>query len=511
MSGLQIVEKYNIFEKSIIGPKTGNPFVDVNFSVRFINGHVTKEIEGFYDGDGVYIVRFMPEFEGTWEYKTISNVKELNKISGEFKCISASQGNHGPVRVKNIYHFAYDDGEHYFPFGTTCYAWIHQNEGLKKETLQSLANSCFNKVRMCVFPKYYSNNRVEPEFYPFEGEIGDWDFERFNPKFFRNLENEIKKLMDMGIEADLILFHPYDKGHWGFDQMSRETDIRYLHYVIARLAAYKNIWWSMANEYDYMKLKSKENWDEYIELVSKLDQYNHLLSIHQADILYDYWKSNITHASVQIGYVPDKMPLGTGFFRMLRDAYRKPVIYDEIGYEGNLPQRWGKLTAEQLVDKFWKAVTSGTYATHGETFQDPNEIIWWAKGGKLKGESAARIEFLKSIVEESGLYGLEPLDSWWILNSVGRNGDYYLYYFGDEELDEWKFELPGFKMDAEVPIGTKFKVDIIDTWNMTVTPAPDIYEVTDKDKYNCICRINPVVKLPGRKMMALRIKKIGGE
>lgn len=170
----------------------------------------------------------MPEFEGTWEYKTISNVKELNKISGEFKCISASQGNHGPVRVKNIYHFAYDDGEHYFPFGTTCYAWIHQNEGLKKETLQSLANSCFNKVRMCVFPKYYSNNRVEPEFYPFEGEIGDWDFERFNPKFFRNLENEIKKLMDMGIEADLILFHPYDKGHWGFDQMSRETDIRYL-------------------------------------------------------------------------------------------------------------------------------------------------------------------------------------------------------------------------------------------------------------------------------------------
>ena len=57
-----------------------------------------------------------------------------------------------------------------------------------------------------------------------------------------------------------------------------------------------------------MKLKSKENWDEYIELVSKLDQYNHLLSIHQADILYDYWESNITHASVQIGYVPDKMP-----------------------------------------------------------------------------------------------------------------------------------------------------------------------------------------------------------
>lgn len=61
---------------------------------------------------------------------------------------------------------------------------------------------------MCVFPKNYDvyiNN--EPSLYPFEGskEKG-WDFDRFNPAYFRFFEENIKKLMNLGIEADVILF-----------------------------------------------------------------------------------------------------------------------------------------------------------------------------------------------------------------------------------------------------------------------------------------------------------------
>ena len=35
--------------------------------------------------------------------------------------------------------------------------------------------------------------------------------------------------------------------------MSQETDRRYLRYVVARLASFKNIWWSLANEFDLLK------------------------------------------------------------------------------------------------------------------------------------------------------------------------------------------------------------------------------------------------------------------
>jgi hypothetical protein len=60
--------------------------------------------------------------------------------------------------------------------------------------------------------------------------------------------------MDLGIEADLILWHPYDR--WGFSRMTKEEDDLYLSYVIARFAAYRNVWWSLANEYDLLRNKT---------------------------------------------------------------------------------------------------------------------------------------------------------------------------------------------------------------------------------------------------------------
>lgn len=37
--------------------------------------------------------------------------------------------------------------------------------------------------------------------------------------------------------------------------------------------------------------------------------------------------------------------------------YGKPVIYDEMGYEGNLQQNWGNLSAFEVVNRFWDVYT----------------------------------------------------------------------------------------------------------------------------------------------------------
>lgn len=149
------------------------------------------------------------------------------------------------------------------------------------------------------------------------------------------------------------------------DRMDASTDERYLHYVIARLASFRNIWWSMANEYDYMSEKKNEDWDRNIKVVADIELYHHLLSIHQGDVMYDHWNPNISHASIQLGTMRDIVGLGFGVFKTHIDTYHKPIIYDEVGYEGNLIKRWGRLSAEELVDKFWKAMVSGTYMTTG--------------------------------------------------------------------------------------------------------------------------------------------------
>jgi hypothetical protein len=152
---------------------------------------------------------------------------------------------------------------------------------------------------MCVFPKHYKWNENEPPRYPFEGTPPNkWDFARFNPEFFRHFELRVLDLQKLGIEADVILFHPYDEGHWGFDRMPDEVDDRYLRYVIARLAAYRNVWWSLANEFDFMLEKQPEDWDRFFKIVVEADPYGRLRSIHNGRVLYNHNQPWVTHASI---------------------------------------------------------------------------------------------------------------------------------------------------------------------------------------------------------------------
>ena len=173
----QTVEQWGVYEISLSGPTNGNPFLDVKFSARFTQGGSTVEANGFYDGEGMYRVRFMPEKMGDWKYETISSAAELNGKSGELAVTKPSPENHGPVRVANTFHFAYADGTHYKQLGTTCYVWQLQEEALQEQTLKTLASSSFNKLRFCVFPKRYTWNTNEPIAYPFPGNPAatNWD------------------------------------------------------------------------------------------------------------------------------------------------------------------------------------------------------------------------------------------------------------------------------------------------------------------------------------------------
>ena len=189
------VEKWGVFELTINGPTHGNPFTDVTLSAKFTNGNRIYTPEGFYDGDGVYKIRFMPDAEGSWQYTTQSNSESLNNMKGSFNCTSASTDNHGPVRVQSTHYLAYEDETPYFQIGTTSYAWAHQGDEMEQQTLITLATAPFNKMRMCVFPKDYVYNKNEPVYYPFEGEpLKNWDFTRFNPEFWQHFEQRILDL-----------------------------------------------------------------------------------------------------------------------------------------------------------------------------------------------------------------------------------------------------------------------------------------------------------------------------
>ncbi len=418
-----VVDQWGVFEAAFPGPFAGNPFMDVQFGAQFTFEHRNLAVNGFYDGDGIFRVRFSPDTIGRWTYVTTSNVPALAGRTGAFECTAAKPGNRGPVGTAHRFHFQYADGTPYFPFGTTCYSYGFIPAPLDALTLKNLKAAEFNKVRMCLLPKPLG--KLQPVAMPFErkGQEGSADTEqfdltRFNPVYFRHVEQKIKDLLAADIQADVILFHPYDA--WGFKAMGQEADDRYLRYAVARLSAYRNVWWSIANEYDLVKSKSMKDWDRFFRIVQESDPYSRLRSIHHSRVVYDHSKPWCTHASLQ------EYDFEKSAERLL--AWNKPIIYDEIQYEGNIARRWGNLSAEEMTHRFWRAIVNGVYATHGETFISTDGNPVWSDAGELHGSSPQRITFLRKLLESTGTTGLMAAEDPYYPNA-GNPGALVLYSF----------------------------------------------------------------------------------
>ena len=107
----------------------------------------------------------------------------------------------------------------------------------------------------------------------------------------------------------------------------------------------------------------------------------------------------------------------------------------------------------------------------------------------MKGDSVSRIAFMKRILEETPGRGLEKGEG--IFDEVvgcalDAPQDYQIHYLGICQPKYRMLLLPG---DSD------FEVEIIDTWNMTITSAG-------------IRRSATRVDLPGKQYMAIRIKSI---
>jgi hypothetical protein len=196
-------------------------------------------------------------------------------------------------------------------------------------------------------------------------------------------------------------------------------------------------------------------------------------------VLYDHSKPWVTHASIQ----------GDDFSKTIgwREEYRKPVIFDECKYEGNIPSRWGNISGRELVRRFWLATAMGAYGGHGETFLDASDVLWWSKGGVLRGESPARIAFLRRILEEGPAGGIDPLPNQ-RYPAAGREGEYYLFYYDVAQPAEMEYSLPE---------GVSFRAEVIDPWEMTVAPLAGEH----RGKF--------LLKLPGRPHLAVRFRRAG--
>lgn len=502
------MKQYEMMELSFPCNPPETNWADVRPVAVFTHNGKETKIEGFYAGNGQCKVRFLPMEAGHYDWK-------MGDKTGSFDAEPATA--HGPVHADGTA-FRYADGTLFHPFGTTVYALISQDDALIETTMQTLEKSPFNKIRMCVFPKHYDFNHNEPTYYAFEkAEDGSWDPSRPVFAFWDTLDKHLTRLNGMGIQVDLILFHPYDR--WGFDGMGAEKDKTYLDYLLRRLAAYPHIWWSLANEYELCK-RTEQDWFNIEQFVAEHDPFHHLLSCHNIFKIWDARRPLTTHSSIQ-----------SKSFYLLKewlDKTQKPVMLDECCYEGNLEHFWGCITGKEMTARFWRTVSTGAYCTHGETFYADDDILWWARGGKLKGESPQRIAFCREIIEalpghlegepsfmtrllplmsmteeqrETALRSADEKGAGFIIRAFLNAGEYardfafaeiaWYGHIGDDVFLHYYDIRPIARETLRLPEGKTYRIEMIDTWNMTrETIATGVSG-------------NYVVELPSREYMAI--------
>ena len=313
------VERWGVFELSQRGPEDEPSFnaftvvANVTFT-RTADGRSTV-VPSFYDGNATYLTRFSPNLEGTYDYFTASSSREMPPLRGTLTVTPPSASNHGPVLTDptNPRALSFADGTQHVSVGTTSYAWMHVDDELATMTLKTLGNAPFNKIRMTLFPKFYPWTHREPmlDMFAFArngtapapcticcpSARGTFDTTRFHPPFWRRVDGFVRNLLGMGVVADIILFHPYDGGHWGFDSMGPDVDAAYLRYTAARLGAFRNVWWSLANEWSDLKAKCygfnssacpQTYFDNLFMVLQAADPHARRRSIHNGPIYYNH-------------------------------------------------------------------------------------------------------------------------------------------------------------------------------------------------------------------------------
>jgi hypothetical protein len=314
--------------------------------------------------------------------------------------------------------------------------------------------------------------------------------------FWKRLDDTIGILMRIGIQADVILFNIYSPswpkglgclGGVNYSTYSLTHDTLYLRYIIARLASYHNVWWSMSNEWSQCSCNFQPPhtppppitpssavpawhtpiWDALFQTVEAEDPYGHLVSIHNNAYLYNYSHPWISHFSVQ--HVHNKPA------DLWRVYGKKPFVWDEVKYEGDNTQNWGSLSAPQMVQKFWWGAATGAYVTHGESLVLPTVTCkhgtneWSGNGGVMCGESAERIGWFRRYITNTSVRPpfdkCEGSDDGYV-QALHCGTDFHLFRFYHGS----PFCNASFKT-VNLPLDTLYKQELVDPWRMLVSPV----------------------------------------
>jgi len=386
----RVIPQYHSVEMEIKGRcKLDNPFYAELFGIFDGPGGERIRVPGYYDGDGLWKLRFSPTWVGGWEYRIESPHIAIEHRSGTLHCAANDNKRiHGGLIVSpdNPHHFIHQDGTPYFLMAYECdWLWALDLGGARtdrtRDFLRHIKAHGFNQVIMNVYAhdtswrqgKTCPNDCGPPALFLWEGSNESPDHSRMNLDFFRHFDAVMRLLLEEGLTAHLF-FKVYNKYVNWPAKYSLQDDL-YFKYIVCRYQAFPNVIWDYAKESYYET--DKDYIKNRLELIRMTDGYHRLVTIHDDRLFY----ARDSHART-LDFHTGQQHHDLHASALLERGKREwPVFNSEFGYECG-PKGTGDLTynvghsAEELVKRAYQVVMAGAYPAYYHTYTAWDVIEW---------------------------------------------------------------------------------------------------------------------------------------
>ncbi len=429
------------------------PYTEVALGCQFRGpDDRSYQIAGFYDGEGVWKIRFCPDRPGDWSWKTECNRPDtaLGGKEGRFVVASAAEtvsadgdplARHGGILQvsANRRHLTYSDGTPFFWLGDTW--WFCPGNPVP---IRGSSNSAYESMFKTLIEKRQAQGFTVVHWASL-GQFGEHSnheaFMRtknggeFDPNYWKEYDLYVETANAAGIIP--VIGFGFSSG---LDPWSLE-ELEYLwRYVIARYGSHSASW-LICGEYNQNGGDRQNRIEKVLKLgasIKEYDPYKRAMTVHPwyfkeetRDAWNHDWYDFVMWQGAHVGHgnVPptasyeDSAKLG------------KPYLEGETQYEGIYGGFEGRaVTADDVRLSAWHAMQSGccgyTYGAHGLWYPTQNADDkmftedwgfahpWWEA---LQFPGPDQLKILKSFYEKIGWTRFRPRPD--LLRLEGEYGD----------------------------------------------------------------------------------------
>ncbi|MDW8029774.1 MAG: DUF5060 domain-containing protein [Armatimonadota bacterium] len=339
-----------------------NPFTEVTVIATFRSpSGKTLTVEGFYDGDRTWKVRFMPDEVGQWHWFIRAEPPdERLSASGRFECVPSKL--RGPLKVysQNPLWFSFADGTPVYLLSFHLWNLDAMEEKTLAKTLDFLKAQGFNAI---VGP-HLMPDRMAWELLP----DGKADFERFNLSVWQGLDMALNLMAERGF---VLIPFSIIGGTNGLPKINDENRLDLLlRYWVARWQGFWNVTFQPTSEWE-----EGYSEQEILGIGHRLYQLTHgrfLISIHSLrasseNVQQARWFSYHTVQDKLDDWNFGKFLWFAGLFWKVA----KPIFAHECLWEGNFYQKEAGLDIDNMRRAAWVIALSGGQINYADQVVPP--------------------------------------------------------------------------------------------------------------------------------------------